>query len=235
MKRRLFWKILLGFWLTFAVITQGNWLMFTLLRPLPEESDYTRSIAKMSVSEAAAALRAGGDAALKEQLATWPGDQRHQIAVRRASEPPDGRPLLAQTAVTAPDGVRYTISFHPRQPGHRGGIFDIPREVIFVVIVVGLAFSAILAWYLTRPIESMRAGFGKLAQGNFTTRLGPLMGRRRDEIADLARDFDQMAIRLEELVAARDRLLADVSHELRTPLARATVAIGLARQEPAKL
>ena len=61
------------------------------------------------------------------------------------------------------------------------------------------------------------------------------MGRRRDEIADLAHDFDKMAIRLEELVAARDRLLADVSHELRTPLARLNLAIGLARQDPAKL
>ena len=35
--------------------------------------------------------------------------------------------------------------------------------------------------------------------------------------------------------AARDRLLADVSHELRTPLARLNLAIGLARQDPAKL
>ncbi len=235
MKRRLFWKILFGFWFTFAVITQGTWLMFTLLRPMPEESDYTRSIAKMSVSEAVSALRSGGDAALRKQLATWPGDQRRQISVRRAAGSPDNRPILAEATVAAPDGTRYTVTFHPRQPGRRGGIFNIPREVIFVVIVVGLAFSAILAWYLTRPIENLRAGFGKLAQGNFTTRLGPLMGRRRDEIADLARDFDQMAIRLEELVAARDRLLADVSHELRTPLARLSLAVGLVRQDPTRL
>ena len=235
MKRRLFWKILLGFWLTFAVITQGNWLMFTLLRPIPEESDYTRSIARLSVSEAASALRAGGDAAVKKQLATWPRDQRRQISVRRASEPPDSRPILAEVAASAPDGTRYAVAFHARQPRQRGGIFDIPREVIFVVIVVGLAFSAILAWYLTRPIADLRAGFGKLAHGGFSTRLGPLMGRRRDEIADLARDFDQMAMRLEELVAARDRLLADVSHELRTPLARLSLAVGLVRQDPAKL
>jgi two-component system OmpR family sensor kinase len=44
-----------------------------------------------------------------------------------------------------------------------------------------------------------------------------------------------MAGRLAELVGARDRLLADVSHELRTPLARLNLAIGLARQDPAKL
>ncbi len=106
---------------------------------------------------------------------------------------------------------------------------------MIVVVVGGLGFSAILAWYLTQPIQRMQAGFGRLAQGNFATRLGPAMGRRRDEIADLAHDFDKMAVRLEELVAARDRLLADVSHELRTPLARLNLAIGLARQDPAKL
>ena len=63
-----------------------------------------------------------------------------------------------------------------------------------------------LAWYLTRPIQRMRIGFGRLARGDFATRLAPAMGRRRDEIADLARDFDSMAARLQELVAARDRL-----------------------------
>jgi two-component system OmpR family sensor kinase len=61
------------------------------------------------------------------------------------------------------------------------------------------------------------------------------MGRRRDEIADLARDFDQMAARLQQLIAARDQLLHDVSHELRSPLARLQVAIDLARQNPQRL
>jgi two-component system OmpR family sensor kinase len=61
------------------------------------------------------------------------------------------------------------------------------------------------------------------------------MGRRRDEIADLARDFDLMADRLQQLVQARDQLLHDVSHELRSPLARLHMAIGLVRQDPQRL
>jgi two-component system OmpR family sensor kinase len=56
------------------------------------------------------------------------------------------------------------------------------------------------------------------------------MGARRDELADLAHDFDSMADRLQTLVATRDRLLHDVSHELRSPLARLGVAVALARQ-----
>ena len=137
--------------------------------------------------------------------------------------------------MNAPDGTLYRVSYYPQLSSRNHGIFGIPLEVVLSVVIGGLGFSAILAWYLTNPIRRMQIGFGRLAQGDFATRLGPSMGRRRDEIADLAHDFDKMAIRLEELVAARDRLLADVSHELRTPLARLNLAIGLARQDPAKL
>src|SRR3989442_8305365 len=49
-------------------------------------------------------------------------------------------------------------------------------------------------------------------------------------MAELVRDFDAMAERLETLVKAQSRLLNDISHELRSPLARLNVALGLARQ-----
>ena len=96
----------------------------------------------------------------------------------------------------------------------------------------GLVFSALLASYLTQPITRLRGGFERLARGDLSARLKPEMRRRRDEIADLARDFDAMAERLQQLMGARDRLLHDVSHELRSPLARLNMAIGLARQTP---
>jgi signal transduction histidine kinase len=54
--------------------------------------------------------------------------------------------------------------------------------------------------------------------------------RRHDEMAELMRDFDRMADRLQKLVNAQRRLLTDISHELRSPLARLNVALELARQ-----
>jgi two-component system OmpR family sensor kinase len=57
------------------------------------------------------------------------------------------------------------------------------------------------------------------------------MGRRRDEIADLGKDFDRMAEQLQRLMAAQRCLLHDVSHELRSPLARLQAAVGLLRQD----
>ncbi len=58
------------------------------------------------------------------------------------------------------------------------------------------------------------------------------MGKRNDEIAYLARDFDLMAEQIEKLLTSQIRLLRDISHELRSPLARLNVALELARLSP---
>ena len=234
MRRRLFWKILIGFWLTLIIITQGIWLMFTLLRP-DQEVSYMRAFARMSVAAASAAIQQGGPQALAGEQKAWPEDWRSRVQVQPVASPLNRRAPIASQTVSAPDGASYRVSYYPQRGSRNRGVFGIPMEVLIVAVVGGLGFSAILAWYLTQPIQRMQIGFGHLAQGNFATRLGPAMGRRRDEIADLAHDFDKMAVRLEELVAARDRLLADVSHELRTPLARLNLAIGLAKQDPSKM
>jgi two-component system sensor histidine kinase CpxA len=70
----------------------------------------------------------------------------------------------------------------------------------------------------------------ELASGDLQTRVGPALGSRRDELAELGRDFDAMAARIEALVTAQQRLLGDISHELRSPLARLGVALDLARR-----
>ncbi|HEY4077623.1 MAG TPA: ATP-binding protein [Rhizomicrobium sp.] len=233
MKRRLFWKILVGFWLTFFFISQGIWLLFMLFRPSTDTPNYGRSMELMVVSAAATAIRLGGEQSFLERSAAWPPEQRSHLRVKRLSDN-QAADRGGEIAV-APGGVRYEVNYRSEPSRRSHGILGIPREVIIAAALGGLLFSAVLAWYLTQPIRRMQAGFGRLADGNLATRLGPEMGRRRDEIADLAHDFDRMAVRLEELVAARDRLLADVSHELRTPLARLTLAIELARQDPSKL
>lgn len=109
-----------------------------------------------------------------------------------------------------------------------------PIMPIVTGLLASLGFSALAAWYLAKPIRNLRWAFDAAAQGKLDTRVQPLMGNRRDEIADLGRDFDSMAQRLQALVSSQQRLLHDVSHELRSPLARMQAAIGLARQNPHK-
>jgi signal transduction histidine kinase len=62
--------------------------------------------------------------------------------------------------------------------------------------------------------------------GDFSARAP---ANRKDELGELARSFNEMAGRIQTLLAAERRLLLDISHELRSPLARLGVAVELAR------
>jgi len=108
-----------------------------------------------------------------------------------------------------------------------------PRVIAIPVIVAAIVSGLVcffLAGYLTRPIRRLSRATHQFAAGDLDLRIASTMGGRRDEIADLARDFDHMAERLQALIGAQKQLLSDVSHELRSPLARLQVALGLARQ-----
>ena len=87
-----------------------------------------------------------------------------------------------------------------------------------------------LARYLTAPVTKLSHATRRFADGDLTVRVGPRLGSRGDEIADLGRDFDVMAGRIEALVNTQKQLLSDISHELRSPLSRLYVALGLARK-----
>lgn len=96
-----------------------------------------------------------------------------------------------------------------------------------VILTAGLLCYA-LARYLVAPILKLRQATRKLADGDLSARIEM---KRRDELGQLARDFDEMAERIETLIASQKRLTRDVSHELRSPLARLNVALELARQK----
>ncbi|HQZ81941.1 MAG TPA: ATP-binding protein [Pyrinomonadaceae bacterium] len=98
------------------------------------------------------------------------------------------------------------------------------------LLISAILFCALLAAYLTSPIRKLRRAAQRLAAGELNTRVKPQLPRRRDELADLARDFDEMAERIESLITSQERLTRDVSHELRSPLARMNVALELAKQ-----
>src|ERR1700723_142707 len=105
-----------------------------------------------------------------------------------------------------------------------------PMQVMVGGVLASLAVAALLAWYVSKPIRALRRALKAAAQGDLDVRIGGNIGRRRDELADLGRDFDITAARLKLLMDGQRRLLHHVSHELRSPLARLQVAVGLIRQ-----
>ncbi len=136
-----------------------------------------------------------------------------------------GRPPPGFRPGGAPEGP-------PGPPGRRP---PSPWLPIGAAMIASLLFAALLAWYVVQPIRRLREATRAVAAGRLDTRIGPAMGGRRDELADLGHDFDAMTGQLDGLIGAQRRLFHDVSHELRSPLARLHAAIGLARQDPARI
>ena len=146
----------------------------------------------------------------------------------------DGQTAVKARAVTAADGRRYVL-VATMPIGLLRLLHDAPSAQLLRLLAVFLTAAAAcyaLARYVARPLATLRAATHELAQGNLAVRVTPRLGTRRDEFAELGRDFDAMAARLEGLMTAERRLLRDISHELRSPLARLSVALGLARQRP---
>jgi len=84
------------------------------------------------------------------------------------------------------------------------------------VLLVTLLLSALLAATIAGPLRRMAVIALRAGDGDLEVRVPD---RRKDEVGQVARAFNRMADRRQELEEARRRMVSDVSHELRTPLA----------------
>jgi two-component system, OmpR family, sensor kinase len=159
----------------------------------------------------------------------WFDRQRLEARIEAGLSPEFRPPPGFEPPPRSADGHR------PTTPGHGPRPPPLPLQHIVVGLLASLLCAAGLAWYVARPIRQLRGAFNAAAEGGLDVQIGARMGRRRDELADLGVDFDHMMGRLRALMDGQQRLLHDVSHELRSPLARLQAAIGLARQQPARL
>lgn len=88
-----------------------------------------------------------------------------------------------------------------------------------IVAVGSLLVLAVVAWVLSgrllRPLRSLRETAELISVTDLSRRI-PVAGR--DDLADLARTFNDMLGRLETAFRSQRRLLDDAGHELRTPI-----------------
>ena len=228
----LFWKLFLAFWLATTLTFLVGVGVLELGRFRPNDPHIEAILA--------------AEEKLLEKFGVEAGDQLLTVWERPADESVGvydkaGR-LLAGAAVTQPayerlvtskEGLQLTIrSTHapgkdPGRPWHQ-----IP---LLIGTVMSALFSGYMAYYLAWPLAYLRRAMSDAAHGRFETRVKPAMGKRRDEIVDLAEDCDRMANQLKVLVEAQQHLLHDISHELRSPLTRMQAAIGLLRQDAARV
>jgi two-component system, OmpR family, sensor kinase len=145
--------------------------------------------------------------------------------------------LLANPKIVAPNGATLTLLV----AWFGGTPIDVlgADGITVPLLLVALGISALICWWLARhistPVAKLQAAARALARGDLHARVDTLFCRRGDELGDLARDMNQMAMGLETQIASKEMLLRDISHELRSPLTRLRVALDLARRDDGRL
>ncbi len=127
------------------------------------------------------------------------------------------------------NGQNYRVVLAaPRPPFSPGGKF---RTFGMPIIAVGLGLliaSALLSFWILRPMRAFRDTVGSISAENLSARIPNSVAGRSDAFGEFGREFNRMTDRVEQTMDNQRQLLRDVSHELRTPLARIQVAASLA-------
>ena len=93
------------------------------------------------------------------------------------------------------------------------------RNFLLISFVVAgasaIAMAVFLSLYLSKPIRRLKLAAGKIAEGDFSTRVAPVSP---DEIGRLSESFNYMAEALQKEELLRKHLTSNIAHELRTPL-----------------
>jgi len=178
-------------------------------------------------------LDPNGADVLGRPLATRPAQiAQKAFQTKRTEFAVSSRTATLATSVAGPDAQPYL--FVGQVPLTSIGKGSWQPLSLTMRILLGTTASGIvcyvLARRLTRPVQKTRSAARRIATGDFNARVGPPVTKRRDEIGELARDFDFMAERVESLMSTQRNLLRDMSHELRSPLARLNMALGIVRQ-----
>lgn len=104
--------------------------------------------------------------------------------------------------------------------GQRQRAYMLATLITMLSVLTLLAYLAI-RWIL-KPLGPLSEGVRQVSLGNLDHRIDV---KRRDELGELARAFNDMTARIREMLNAREQLLLDVSHELRSPITRMKVAL----------
>ena len=90
------------------------------------------------------------------------------------------------------------------------------RTISLVIAAVTLVMSTFFSKMLTTRITALLRAIRIVGEGEYGHRLQPV---GRDEMAQLAEEFNQLTDRLQTTEEVRRRFVSDASHELKTPLA----------------
>jgi two-component system sensor histidine kinase CpxA len=256
---KLFWRICLSFWiatLLMVAFVPSVGEEVPLIFPGDAGNRFEPEAAVPALKQALNAYELNGPAAFRSQISDLPAIRHRDLYVFDQQARPvvpnsrhnafhallahdvlqSGRPELLRSGfrvlyawpLQSASGRQYAAVLTIFAP-----VLSTPRfwfNLTMGMLPAGLV-CLVFSFYLTRPITKLQSAARRLANGELDARAGALRFRRRDELADLAQDFDTMAAQIQLLMTAQRRFVADVSHELGAPLTRMHLALALLRRE----
>ena len=243
-RHRLIWRIMLIFWITTILTIVANIVITKEIMRGEHHRTHLEDVLHRFAREAVSEYQSGGQSALSVWYDTLLKTERFRVVLfdsnNRALAKPDMMrrdfrgphfPGPKSVGIVGANDQYFTLKLLPSPALYSGWrspekLHGIRLGVSFLIIFIG---SAWLARSLARPVNSLQEASEKIARGQLDTRLPDWVSKRHDELGLLAKTFDHMAERLEELIERQQQLFRDISHEIRTPLTRQKLAIELAR------
>ena len=152
------------------------------------------------------------------------------LGIRRPGDPSEG----LRFDIAGADGQSFSLQMAPRgqrgerPPPHGPAAFWLrPFGFLWMLALVGIAVALgvfPIIRRLLKRLEHLQRSVQRFGEGDLATRV-PVQGN--DELADLSRQFNASAERIEALMASQKSLLANASHELRSPLTRIRMGMEL--------
>ncbi|MDX9664042.1 ATP-binding protein [Pseudomonas sp. P5_152] len=123
------------------------------------------------------------------------------------------------------DGEQLLSIKLPEEPSRTTIYMLLAYSMLGVLLGIVLIFWVRPHW---RDLEKLRLAAERFGDNDLTARI---QLSKRSNIRDLAEHFNQMAARIEGLIANQRELTNAVSHELRTPIARLSFELDQLRQQ----
>jgi two-component system sensor histidine kinase CpxA len=115
-------------------------------------------------------------------------------------------------------------------PVPEGTLTSLVLRDVSRLILISAIFCYLLTLYFVHPITALSHTAESFGSGDLKARVTRSTVKRKDEFGELGRTFNQMADRIETLIAYHKTFLAQASHELGSPLTRLNIALALAKR-----
>ncbi|RYL25974.1 sensor histidine kinase efflux regulator BaeS [Acinetobacter piscicola] len=145
-------------------------------------------------------------------------DAKHQFIIGEPSEDQVSfRPIIVKDQVVGYLGLKPVLD---QDDALSINFFSNQKRFLLLIyilsVIASLVAALLLATYFKKPIQRLLHATRELTQGNYQHQV---VVKRNDELGDLSKEINQLAVILDQHEHSRRQWVADTSHELKTPLA----------------